>query len=123
MGHTCHAEGCTREVPPKLFACLPHWRMVPNWLQKALWGVYQHGQEDTKVVTPQYIAVQIRCRIAIAEAEGNMGMATRLREILDAHLLRKAVGAEDPLRELSPEERVRAFDAAVQRRFREQSGR
>lgn len=76
--HLCHAEGCAKRVPPKMFACLPHWRMVPGWLQRALWKVYQPGQEGGRApVTLLYMAVQTRCRIAIAEHEGRDVTALR----------------------------------------------
>jgi hypothetical protein len=26
MKHVCHAEGCEREVPPKLLMCFVHWK-------------------------------------------------------------------------------------------------
>jgi hypothetical protein len=69
--HTCHAEGCPVKVPPKLFVCAKHWRMVPVSLQRELWRVYQPGQEAGKApVTTAYLVVQTRCRIAIAEREG-----------------------------------------------------
>lgn len=69
-GHLCHAEDCEREVPPKLFACLVHWSMVPRRLQRALWAVYLPGQEQGKAsVTRAYRLVQARCRLSIAEAE------------------------------------------------------
>lgn len=69
--HTCHAEGCTVAVPPRMFACLRHWKMVPRRLQLELWKVYQPGQErGDALVTVAYLVVQTRCRIAIAEQEG-----------------------------------------------------
>lgn len=69
--HLCHAEGCRTKVPPKLFACLKHWRMVPVTLQRELWRVYKPGQERGEAeVTAAYLVVQTRCRIAIAEREG-----------------------------------------------------
>lgn len=69
--HTCHAEGCPAKVPPQLFVCAKHWRMVPPPLQRELWRVYKPGQEAGKApVTTAYLVVQTRCRIAIAEREG-----------------------------------------------------
>lgn len=70
-GHTCHAEGCSVQVPPRMFACLRHWRMVPRALQGELWSVYHDGQErGAAPVTAAYLVVQTRCRLAIAELEG-----------------------------------------------------
>lgn len=56
-------------VPPRMFACGPHWAMVPPVLQQFLWAVYRPGQENDKQPTKLYLAVQIRCRIAIADRE------------------------------------------------------
>lgn len=67
--HTCHAEGCEREVAPKYFACRRHWSMVPKWLQDALWSAYRPGQEEDKRPTPLYLIVQTRCRLEIAYRE------------------------------------------------------
>ena len=67
--HHCHAEGCSADVPPRMFSCIRHWRMVPKWLQKALWSVYREGQEVDKRPSGLYLVVQTRCRIAIAGAE------------------------------------------------------
>lgn len=34
--HTCAAEGCTKRIAWYLLMCLPHWRMVPADLQRAI---------------------------------------------------------------------------------------
>ena len=82
MSHHCHAEGCTREVAPRYFACAKHWRLVPYWLQQALWRVYTSGQEVLKNPSPAYLVVQARCRLAIAEAEGLDADVARVRQEL-----------------------------------------
>lgn len=64
MTHTCHAHGCTRSVPPKMFACLLHWRSLRTAMQRAIWREYKPGQENTKDPSPHYMAVQ---RLAVAE--------------------------------------------------------
>lgn len=53
-----------------MFACRSHWRLVPAWLQAALWKVYRPGQEVNKQFTYGYLIVQTRCRLAIAHEEG-----------------------------------------------------
>lgn len=55
MSHTCHAEGCGTEVPPKLFMCRKHWRMVPRRMQAAIWHHYRPGQEIDKHPTAAYL--------------------------------------------------------------------
>ena len=69
MRHTCHALGCNVAVPPKMLMCLPHWRMVPRDLQKAVWREYVPGQEIRKDPTPAYMAVQAAAVDAVAAME------------------------------------------------------
>ena len=57
MRHHCHARGCETAVPPKMFMCLKHWRMVPREMQRRVWAVYVPGQEVRKDPTPQYLEV------------------------------------------------------------------
>ena len=44
--HTCHAEDCTTQVPPKMFMCRKHWRMVPKLVRQQIWRHYEPGQEN-----------------------------------------------------------------------------
>ena len=67
--HVCHAPGCTRQIPPHLFACHTHWRLVPLWLQTWLLREYRPGQEHDKRPSARYCAVQARCRLALARIE------------------------------------------------------
>lgn len=32
--HACAAEACDKQIAAHLLMCLPHWRMVPNALQR-----------------------------------------------------------------------------------------
>lgn len=67
-----------------MFACLPHWRMVPKPLQAALWSVYRPGQEIRKDPTPQYLFAQALCVIAIGRREGKPtpGAVARVRSTI-----------------------------------------
>lgn len=56
--HTCHAPGCARRVPASMFACKPHWFMLPERIRDAIWKEYRQGQEIHKTPTPRYMAVQ-----------------------------------------------------------------
>lgn len=58
MSHTCHAHGCERRVPPKMFACKPHWFALPKKLRAAIWREYRPGQERSKSPSWRYLAVQ-----------------------------------------------------------------
>jgi hypothetical protein len=55
--HHCHARGCTAQVPPAIFMCGKHWKMVPKPMQSAVWRHYQKGQERGAVrPTREYFA-------------------------------------------------------------------
>lgn len=67
--HTCHAEGCSTVVPPAMFMCRRHWRMVPRTLQGRIWDTYVPGQEITKTPSHEYIAVAFEAIEAVAKKE------------------------------------------------------
>lgn len=69
MTHTCHAMNCKRVVSPKMFMCLTHWRMVPNFLQREIWAAYIPGQEIRKDPTPEYLDVARRVIEFVATRE------------------------------------------------------
>jgi len=68
--HTCHAEGCTKTVPPRMLMCLPHWRMVPRELQRQVWDTYVPGQEVRKDPTREYLEAHRAAVAAVAKLEG-----------------------------------------------------
>jgi hypothetical protein len=70
MRHTCHARGCTTAVPPRMFMCRRHWRMVPRALQAEIWAEYVPGQEIRKDPTEEYLEVADRAIQAVAQKEG-----------------------------------------------------
>lgn len=55
--HTCHAKGCDKPVPPRMFMCRPHWYMIPKKDRDRLWAVYVPGQERRKDPTDEYLEV------------------------------------------------------------------
>lgn len=57
MVHHCHWPGCKVKVPPKLWGCLRHWRMLPKSIQLKIWAAYKPGQEITKTPSAEYIKV------------------------------------------------------------------
>lgn len=110
--HHCHAIGCDRTVPPKMFACLRHWRMVPAKLQRLLWASYVPGQERTKDPTVAYLAVHARCRLAIAEAESLPPATLAVIRAELARWYRHLLAADAPDRLLTDDQLIAAFDAA-----------
>lgn len=70
MSHNCHAEGCQRSVPPRMFACLAHWRALPSRVQRAIWTHYRPGQERDKGPSAAYMAVQQYAVAWLANHEG-----------------------------------------------------
>lgn len=53
--HYCHATGCKRPVPPRMFMCAPDWRRLPPSLRAAVWRYYRPGQEVSKDPSPEYL--------------------------------------------------------------------
>lgn len=43
--HPCAAEACDKQIARHLFMCMPHWRMVPSALQRALRGAWRRYNE------------------------------------------------------------------------------
>jgi hypothetical protein len=72
--HLCHAKDCTARVPPRMFMCLRHWRMVPVALQRRVWATYVPGQELRKDPTPGYIEAARAAIDAVAQQEGRSGV-------------------------------------------------
>lgn len=71
--HTCHAEDCTEHVPPRMFMCRRHWRMVPYGLRVAVWANYEPGQErldGTAFPSDEYLEVTREAIDAVAVKEG-----------------------------------------------------
>ena len=55
--HLCHYPSCSKEVPPKLWGCKPHWFSLPKYLRDKIWKYYVPGQEVTKTPSKEYIEV------------------------------------------------------------------
>lgn len=56
-GHTCHWPGCTKQVPPAVWGCAPHWYSLPLDLRRKVWRAFRPGQEITKTPGRDYAAV------------------------------------------------------------------
>lgn len=55
-GHTCHWPGCSRQVPPAMWGCRPHWFALPREIRTGIWRAYQVGQEEGRApVTKEYV--------------------------------------------------------------------
>lgn len=69
--HLCHASECKTAVPPRMFMCRRHWRMVPKVIQDRIWAEYVPGQERRKDPTEAYIEVALAAvdYVAWLEAE------------------------------------------------------
>lgn len=101
MNHTCHAHGCTRVVPPRMFACRAHWAALRPVLQQAIWREYKEGQERTKDPSVRYLAVQRRAVAELAfkpnDEEAAMVVADYLRESEKFRKRAIDAGQGDPL--------------------------
>lgn len=101
MPHTCHAHGCHTPVPPRMFMCRDHWRVVSPRMQKAIWAEYREGQENDKRPSLRYLAVQQRAIGEVAFAPFDPELARVSAEyIMKSEKLREAAieaGEGDPL--------------------------
>src|SRR5262245_62012815 len=108
MSHTCHAPGCKRLVPPKMFACKPHWFALPQKIRDAIWREYQRGQEISKRPTYRYMAVQrLACAYLVFKPHDEKAVLDTLPFIGEAMRYAKeaiAAGQGDPLEGLVPKE-------------------
>lgn len=69
-GHTCHAKGCSIEVPPAMLMCRTHWYMVPAPLRRRVWATYRKGQEIDKSPSAEYLKAADDAIEAVARKEG-----------------------------------------------------
>lgn len=98
MKHHCHAHGCTRAIPPKLFMCPPHWKALPTELKAAIWREYRPGQEKDKRASYRYLAVQQRAVAFSASQLGDHEAATKYIHSSEAFRQRAVeAGQGDPL--------------------------
>ena len=67
--HTCHAIGCSVEVPPRMLFCRRHWYAVPKHLRDRIWQTYRPGQEVTKDPSVEYVEAATEARLAVAAQE------------------------------------------------------
>ena len=68
--HRCHAKGCEVPVEPRKLMCGRHWRMVPRFLQYAIWKHYRPGQEIDKRPSVEYLEAMRQAINAVAVQEG-----------------------------------------------------
>ncbi len=55
MKHTCHWDGCEKQVPPKMWGCSQHWFRLPKVIRDRIWLTYKPGQEVSKTPSPRYL--------------------------------------------------------------------
>lgn len=55
-GHHCHWPGCDKKVPPAMWGCKYHWRLIPVFLQRKIWAEYRAGQEISKTPSRGYVS-------------------------------------------------------------------
>lgn len=104
--HTCHAHGCTKLVPPRMFACRKHWSGLPRPVQAAILREYRPGQERDKRPSAHYMAVQ---RLAVMhtafrphDEDAARTCAAYLAEAVAYAEIAKRSGHGDPLEGLLP---------------------
>ena len=55
--HTCHWEGCGKQVPPAKWGCSTHWFRLPKSLRDRIWAAYVPGQEVSMTPSKEYLAI------------------------------------------------------------------
>ena len=107
MSHTCHAPGCTKLVPPHMFACRAHWWALPPKIRSAIWREYVPRQEITKRPTLRYMAVQrLACAYSVFKPHDEKAVLEALPYLGEAVRYSKEAikaGLGDPLEGLVPE--------------------
>jgi len=101
MAHRCHAPGCKRQVPPRMFACRDHWFSLPKKIRDAIWREYRPGQERDKRPSARYLAVQqLACSYLVFAPDNEEAVLASLPYINEAVRYQKLAIAEgfgDPL--------------------------
>lgn len=65
--HHCHWPGCTKQVPPAMWGCRPHWFALPATLRARIWANYRPGQEETMTPSRAYLDVAAEVQRWISE--------------------------------------------------------
>lgn len=55
--HVCHWPGCKQQVKPAMWGCAEHWKKLPAKLRNRVWRAYTIAQEETGLVSIDYIEV------------------------------------------------------------------
>jgi len=72
--HACHAQGCSVQVPRKIFMCRKHWYQLPKDIRDAVWKAYRPGQEQDGRPSPEYVKVaRAAVEWLIAKENGTQG--------------------------------------------------
>jgi len=106
MSHTCHAPGCKRLVPPRMFACKHHWYRLPQKIRDAVWREYRVGQEIDKQPSARYLAVQqLACAYLAFKPDSEEAVIKSLPYLQGSIRFQRAsiaAGLGDPLEGLAP---------------------
>jgi hypothetical protein len=70
LPHYCHAIGCSKRVPPRVWSCRPHWFALPKAIRDKIWEHYRPGQEITKTPTREYMYWFYPAQAWLAAKEG-----------------------------------------------------
>lgn len=69
--HTCHWPGCKAQVPPAMWGCGKHWRMLPKYLRDKIWNAYRPGQEVDMTPSDEYLDAADEVQRWIEEVAGH----------------------------------------------------
>jgi hypothetical protein len=67
QGQTCRAIGCTRTLPPYVFMCRKHWRLVPGDLKREVWRNYTVAKAKGRQLSEEWDALIVKVVEAVAQ--------------------------------------------------------
>lgn len=76
--HHCHWPGCTKQCPPAMWGCRPHWYSLPANLRKDIWATYRPGQEVHGTPSRAYVRVAQAVQDWITQHQASAPVQTRL---------------------------------------------
>lgn len=60
--HKCHWPGCEQDVPPAMWGCPKHWKMLPARIRTDIWRSFRPGQEVDMQVSNSYLKAAKRAQ-------------------------------------------------------------
>lgn len=46
MKHKCYIKTCNEQIESKYLMCMPHWKIVPLKIQRAVWATFNNKAQN-----------------------------------------------------------------------------